>query len=149
MEPIIKSLLDNDLYKFSMQHAVIKLFSCAKVRYTFILRSKVDFPEGFAENLRDQINMMGNLRLKDEEKWFFANKCNYIDHAYFDFLSGYKYEPSEVGVIQNGGELKLNIEGLWYRTIPWEVPLLALISELYFNMTGQKIKSEMERHENN
>lgn len=149
MTPIIKSILDSDLYKFSMQHAVIKLFPRAKVRYTFILRSKVDFPENFAKELREQIIEMTNLRLTPEEKKFFASKCSYIDPTYFDFLAGYQYDASEVGIIQNGGELQLNIEGFWYRTILWEVPLLALISELYFNMTGQKIKSETERHENN
>jgi nicotinate phosphoribosyltransferase len=149
MEPIIKSILDNDLYKFSMQNAVLKLFPRAKVRYSLILRSKVDFPDDFAKYLREQINYMEDLFLTDLEKNFFIDKCRYIDPSYFDFLEGYHYDSSEVGIIQNGGELQLNIEGYWYRTILWEVPLLALISELYFKMTGQKIKSEGERHETN
>jgi len=155
MKPIIKSILDSDLYKFSMQHAIIKLFPRAKVRYSFILRSKVDFPENFAKELREQIILMSDLRLTLEEKKFFAEKCQYIDPTYFDFLMGYRYDPSEVGIIQNGGELQLNIEGYWFRTVLWEVPLLALISELYFKMTKIKEKeftqyySENQRHENN
>jgi nicotinate phosphoribosyltransferase len=151
MESIIKSILDNDLYKFSMMNAVLKLFPRAKVRYGFTLRSKVDFPEGFATALREQVNYMKNLFLFDLEKKFFAEKCYYIDPSYFDFLEGYRYDPSEVGIIQNGGDLQVNIEGYWYRTILWEVPLLALISELYFKMMGfaPGIKSETERHENN
>lgn len=168
MEAIIKSLLDNDLYKFSMMNAVLKLFPTAKVRYTFILRSKVDFPEGFAKELREQIQEMSSLQVTSEEKKFFAEKCKYIDPSYFDFLEGYKYDPSEVGIIQQGEELQINIEGYWYRTILWEVPILALISELYFKMYSDraekykqapndinvieeifKIKSEGERHENN
>jgi nicotinate phosphoribosyltransferase len=159
MESIITSILDNDLYKFSMQHAVIKLFPRAKVRYTFILRSKVDFPENFAKLLRNEINKMENLHLTKEEKEFFSNKCKYIDPTYFDFIEGYKYDSSEIGIIQNGGELQLNIEGYWFRTILWEVPLLALISELYFKINliseiGKKegyclISDENTRHENN
>jgi nicotinate phosphoribosyltransferase len=134
-----------------MQHAVIKLFPRAKVRYSFILRSKVDFPENFAKELREQIISMSNLKLTLEEKKFFANKCQYIDPTYFDFLMGYQYDPSEVGIIQNGGEIQLNIEGYWYKTILWEVPLLALVSELYFKMLGIKadFKTSAERHENN
>ena len=48
----LKSILDNDFYKFTMQHAVIKLFPKAKVRYGFINRGKHIFPEGFADLLR-------------------------------------------------------------------------------------------------
>lgn len=155
MIPIISSILDSDLYKFSMQNAVLKLFPRAKVRYGFTLRSKVDFPEGFATALREQVNYMEDLFLTDLEKKFFAEKCYYIDPSYFDFLEGYRYDSSEVGIIQNGGELQVNVEGYWYRTILWEVPLLALISELYFKMTKTREKeftqyySENQRHENN
>jgi nicotinate phosphoribosyltransferase len=55
---------------------------------------------------------------------------------------GYKFDPSEVGVIQKGEELQVFIEGLWYRTILWEVPLLAMISELYFKMVNPVIYEE-------
>ncbi len=151
MEAIIKSILDNDLYKFSMQNAVLKLFPEAQVRYSFILRSKVSFPDNFGKILRTWINQMGDLKLSWQEKTFFAEKCKYIDPSYFDFLYGYRYDPSEVGIIQNGDELQVNVEGYWYRTILWEVPLLALISELYFRMTLEKpkIKSVEEQVENN
>jgi nicotinate phosphoribosyltransferase len=154
MIPIITSILDEDLYKFSMQNAVLKLFPRAKAQYTLIVRSKVDFPEGFASALREQVNYMKDLFIFDLEKKFFSEKCKYIDPSYFDFLAGYKYDPAEVGIIQNGGELQVNVEGFLYRTILWEVPLLALISELYFHFLSQnfpdyKIKSENERHENN
>lgn len=135
-----------------MQNAVLKLFPRAKVRYGFTLRSKVDFPEGFATALREQVNYMKDLFLFDLEKKFFAEKCYYIDPSYFDFLEGYRYDPSEVGIIQNGGELQVNIEGYWYRTILWEVPLLALISELYFKMTSDvqlSILTLVSRKENN
>jgi len=149
MEAIIKSILDNDLYKFTMQYAVVKLFPRAKVRYTFILRSKVGFPEGFAGALRQQLSWMEALRLTQEEKKFFSEKSYYIDPSYFDFLSGYKYDAWEIGVIQNGNELQINIEGYWYRTILWEVPILALVSELFFKMTQQTPISATQRQETN
>jgi len=149
MEAIIKSLLDNDLYKFSMQHAVIKLFPTAKVKYKLVVRTPVDFPEGFAEALRKQIWHMKDLKLSSSEFRFFSEKCKYMDPSYFDFLQGYFYNPSEVGVLQEGGKLELNIGGYWYRTILWEVPLMALISELYFKMDPTPHFNENDRHENN
>lgn len=139
---MIKSIIDNDLYKFTMQNAVIKIFPRAKVRYQFINRGKTGFPEGFAETLRKEIAKMANLSLTKEEKYFLNRECTYLDPTYLDFLMGYRYDPSEVGVIQKAGDLQISIEGYWYRTILWEVPLMALVSELYFKMTNQKTYDE-------
>ncbi len=139
---MINSLIDNDLYKFTMQNAVIKIFPRAKVRYQFINRGKTEFPEGFAEQLRKEIAKLAELSLTQDEKEFFQKNCPYLDPTYLDFLAGYRFDPSELGVIQNGGDLQISIEGYWYRTILWEVPLMALISELYFKMTHQKIYDE-------
>ncbi len=139
---MLKSLLDNDLYKFTMQNAVIKHFPKAKVRFSFINRGKTAFPEGFGETLRAEIHKMEQLSLTLDEKKFLAETCNFLDPTYIDFLAGYKYNASEVGVIQKNGDLQISIEGYWYRTILWEVPLMALISELYFKMTGQETYDE-------
>jgi len=139
---MIKSLIDNDLYKFTMQSAVINLFPRAKVKYSFINRGNDKFPEGFAEELRKQLYKMSLLKLTKEEKKFLSDKCYYLPPTYLDFLAGYTYDPSEVGVIQNGGDLQISIEGYWYRTILWEVPLMAIISELFFKLTKSEAWDE-------
>ena len=149
MTKIIKSMLDTDLYKLTMQMAVVKKFPYAKVRYAFINRGGTEFPEGFAEELRKQVKLMEKLALtKDEKKWL-KDKCYYLDPTYLDFLYGYRYDSSEVGIIQNGGDLQISIEGYWHRTIMWEVPLMALVSELYFKMTDQKPLPRVDRLKNN
>lgn len=121
-----------------MQFAVIKLFPKAKARYQLINRGKHAFPEGFAERLRESVNQMASLRLSGAEKQFFCETCPYIDPTYFDFLQGYQYDPEEVIIKQDGPNLHVEIEGYWYRTILWEVPLMALICELYYEMTQQR-----------
>lgn len=148
---IIRSILDNDLYKFTMQQAVCKLFPRVNVRYEFINRGKTVFPKGFDKKLRKEIEKMGNLRLTREQKTWLRFKCGrYMDDVYIDFLSAYQFDPSEVGVIlEENGELKVVIEGPWYRTILWEVPLMALISELYFVETGQTPNDRNAREKNN
>ncbi len=135
---VINSILDNDLYKFTMQHAVIELFPYAKAKYSFINRGNTKFPPGFAEKLRHHIDDMSRLVLTKDEKEFFQRKCYYLPPTYFDFLSGYRYDPSEVTVWQDGGQLHIEIEGYWYRTILWEVPLMALVSELYYKEVNAK-----------
>ncbi len=140
----LTSILDNDFYKFTMQYAVVKLFPKAKARYQFINRGKHQFPEGFDGKLREAVDEMANLKLSKAEKKFFSKTCPYIDPTYFDFLQGYQYDPEEVTITQQGQDLTVTIEGYWYRTILWEVPLMALICELYYEETGQQRVDDAE-----
>lgn len=147
---IITSILDTDLYKLSMQFAIIKKFPNAEVEYTFVNRGKTEFPNGFDYELRKEIESMRGLRLTRDEKDFLQEKCgSYLDRPYLDFLKGYQYDPSEVGVVLKDGELNIIIRGYWYRTVLWEVPLMALISELYFKLTKQEPNIRIEREKNN
>ncbi len=132
------SILDNDFYKFTMQCAVMKLFPDVMAQYEFINRGRHEFPKGFAEALQEKVNDMASLALSSEEKTFFATQCPYLNPAYLDFLQGYRYNPNEVTISQEAGILSVKVKGYWYRTILWEVPLLSLISELYYQLTEQE-----------
>jgi len=138
------SILDNDFYKFTMQYAVSKLFPKAKARYQFINRGDHKFPEGFDKKLKEAISDMASLKLTTGEKKYFQEKCPYIDPIYFDFLQGYRYDPEEVTIQQIGEELTVKIEGYWYRTILWEVPIMSLICELYYEMSNSERVSNEE-----
>lgn len=135
-KPHLTSLLDNDFYKITMQQGVIKLFPHSMARYEFINRGKHEFPEGFAAFLRNAVDKMATLRLSPQEKIYLATACPYLEPTYLDFLQGYSYDPSEVKIEQKGPDLRVSIQGYWYRTILWEVPLMALISELYYYVKG-------------
>lgn len=138
----IQSILDNDLYKFTMQHAVVQLFPRALARFSFVNRDGRAFPPGFDQALRAAVQQMEQLALTAHEKQFLARACYYLPPTYLDFLSGYRYDASEVRIQQVGEQLRVDIEGYWYRTILWEVPLMALISEMYFDFTGQAAQPE-------
>ncbi|WP_316744771.1 nicotinate phosphoribosyltransferase [Pedobacter antarcticus] len=140
----LSSILDNDFYKFTMQQGVIRLFPRAVVRYQFINRGKHIFPEGFGQILKKAVSHMAGLQLTREEKAFLQKTCPYLDPVYLDFLEGYRFQPNEVQITQHGGELEVHIEGLWYRTILWEVPLMSLISELFYITTGTERVSDDE-----
>jgi nicotinate phosphoribosyltransferase len=58
---------------------------------------------------------MSQLRLTKEEKQFLKKTCPYRP-AYIDFLEGYRYDPSEVHIKQEGSSLEVQVSGLWYRT---------------------------------
>lgn len=132
MQPIIRSILDNDFYKFTMQQGVVSLFPYAKARYQFINRGKHEFPDGFDVILREAVNKMAVLKLSKSEKKFLEVTCPYLSPVYLDFLEGYTFNPDEITIKQQGTRLEVSVEGLWYRTILWEVPLMSLICELYY-----------------
>lgn len=143
MEPIYHSILDNDFYKITMQFAVTKLYPDVQAKYAFINRGKHEFPEGFGEELQKQVRAMAELALTKEEKKYLQDNCPYISPSYLDFLQGYRFDPDEVKITQDGTDLQVHVEGNWYRTILWEVPLLALICELYYKMTkAERISDE-------
>lgn len=134
---MIRDFVDNDLYKFTTMNAIQKKFPDAEVIYRLVNRGKTVFPAGFAEELRREVDAMENLRLSVSAGQFMRKKCYYFDSVFFDLLKGFRYDPAEVTISQQGGELQVEIRGLWYRTVLWEVPVMAMISGLYFRMTGQ------------
>lgn len=135
---IFNYFTDNDLYKFTTMNAVQKKFPSARVKYKFINRGKASFPEGFDKALQEEVNAMQTVRMTRQEEEYMRRKCYYFDPVFIDLLKGFQFDPSEVLISQTGGELSVEIEGLWYRTVLWEVPLMAIISELYFKLTAQK-----------
>lgn len=134
---IIKYFTDNDLYKFTTMYAIQKLYPWARVKYKFIDRAETRFPDGFADKLKQEIKSMSNLALSAEEEAFIRKRCYYFDPVFIDFLKGYRFNADEVTINQDGGKLDIQVEGYWFRTVLWEVPIMAIISELYFKMTGQ------------
>lgn len=142
-EPIIKSLLDCDWYKTTMGAVVLHNFPSAQVEYQFINRGKTPFPKGFDKELKHQIELLANLSLtKKEEAWM--KTISYMRPTYVEWLLGYRMNPDDVQISQVGTDLRLSIRGPWYKTIFWEVKLMAIISELYFRLTNQEKDKDWE-----
>jgi len=135
MEKIIKSLLDQDLYKFSMQQAVLELFPEAVVKYRFMNRGEQRFTEEFLSELKNQIyNFLPELKLTEEEYLWSSNTIPYFKPQFLEYLKNYRFNPEEISTLELDEEnnLKLEISGYWRSCILWEVVLMALISEIYF-----------------
>lgn len=138
MRQIINHFTDDDLYKFTMCCAVIDNYPRTQVRYRFIDRNNTVYPAGFADELRAQIKMLENLVITEEEVCFMRRKCYYIPDWFYTYLKGYRYDSRWVHVEQDAdGQLSIDFEGNWSDTILLEVKVLAIISELYYIMTGQ------------
>lgn len=145
MRQIITHFTDDDLYKFTMCCAVIENYPRAQVKYRFKDRDNTVYPEGFADELRRQIKMLENVVITEEEIDFMKRRCNYIPFWFYTFLRGFRYDSHWVSVKQNAeGHLEIEFEGSWSDTILLEVKVLAIVSELYYEMTGQSSRMDLD-----
>jgi len=108
---MIQSILDNDLYKFTMQQAVHSLYPRAEARYEFINRGKTPFPENFADELLKKIDHMATLKLYPDELRYLQETCYFLTPVYLDFLTHFRFDPKNVAIEQTNGIIKLKICG--------------------------------------
>lgn len=138
---IINHFTDDDLYKFTMCCAVIDNYPRTMVKYQFNDRDNRIYPDGFAEELRRQIKFLENLRITQEEIQFMRKRCSFIPNWFYSFLKGFRYDSSWVEIEQDEeGHLSIRFEGAWSNTILLEVKVLAIVSELYYIMSGEDRK---------
>jgi len=133
MKQIINSILDTDTYKTSMQNAALQLYPDSIAEYRFKNRGPQRFNKEFLKELQNQINLMSNLKLQDDEYSWLKENIDYFPPQYLEYLKNYRYNPSQVSInLTEDNNLDLRIKGLWRDNILWEVPVMSLISELYF-----------------
>lgn len=131
-KPIITSFLDLDLYKLTMQYAVINLYPWVHARYKFIDRDNCLYTEKFVKEVQLQVEMLKWVKITEDEIQFLKEKCYYFPPTYLDFLRGYRFDPKEVDISHLENRMDITIMGPWYRTILWETIILSIISELRY-----------------
>ena len=150
----IQSLLDNDLYKFTMMKAVLLHYPEAEVEYRFFdRRPQGRFNEAFLHGFSRQLEQLSEIRLQAVETAYIRDRLDVLSQPDFlSYLNDYRFDPDEVDYRLDGeGNLHLGVRGNWARAILWEVPLLAAISEQYFihcdadwTMEGQEASADQK-----
>ena len=132
-KPAVTSLLETDLYKFSMGQAIFHQFSDYKTTWTFKCRNKdVHFTSEMVEEIREQIKHYCNLRFTEDELTYLG-RITWFKKSYIDFLRLWQPRYEEF-VISDDAECGLSIEagGTWLNTSMYEIPILAIVNEVYF-----------------
>ena len=132
---IINSMLDNDLYKISMMNYSLELFPEATSVYKFKNRGSQRFNQKLLIELKKQINNLADLKLTNEEYIYLKENFTYLTPGYLAYLKNFRYNPSKISTcLTEDNNLKLSITGTWMNRMLFEVPLMAIISELYFTI---------------
>lgn len=126
--PVLHTLLDTDAYKLHMQQAVFHHYYDVHVAAEFRCRGD-DLLGIYADSIREQVNAMQHLTLQDDEYQWLSG-LPFFKTDYLNWLRDFRYKPEQVTVVNDNGKLDIRLEGPWREVIMWEVPLLAVISEL-------------------
>ena len=140
---IVPSVLDNDLYVFSVSYVFFRNYPDAEGIFEFKDRNKEVYTPEFVKLLNEEIKSLSNLILSDQEFKWLCEHIKYIPRVYFEWLRSFRYEQERVHVsLTEEGHLSLYIEGPIYKTMLYEVPLLAIISELVSKTKDYTITSD-------
>ncbi|MDA7414801.1 nicotinate phosphoribosyltransferase [Xenophilus arseniciresistens] len=132
---IIQSLLDTDLYKFTMMQVVLHHFPGAKVEYRFKCRNAGIDLARFANEIRDEVRALCSLQFKEAELAYLRS-MRFIKSDFVDFLGIFRLNEKYIDVVPlPSGEIEINIRGPWLHTILFEIPVLAIVNEVYFRNT--------------
>lgn len=133
---IIKSILDTDLYKFTTSYAYMKLFPNAMGTFQFVDRDNTKYTDEFVREFKMELCNMSRLALTLEESMFMS-KCRFIPKMYWEWLSSFRFDPNVVSVCTDVlGHLHIEVTDHLYKATLYEVPILALVSELRNKMLG-------------
>lgn len=144
-EPIIKSLLDTDFYKFTMGQIVFHRFKEIPVKYFFKNRTKgIPLAEIISEEtLRQELDNVRTLKFNNSELHYLRGTNEYGDRMfsedYLQFLKNLELPPYELK--RFGDSYKLEFAGPWSKAIYWEIYALAIINELYYRAQMKKLSS--------
>ncbi|GET91840.1 nicotinate phosphoribosyltransferase, putative [Leishmania tarentolae] len=141
--PIIKSFLDTDAYKLHMQQAVFHQNPTVTATYKFNCRDTDVHLGIYADRVHTHVKQMAHVRLTEEEYAYLAT-LPYFKEDYLQYLRSYRYKPEQVHIRavppttaceknefgEDGSDLEVTVQGPWVETILWEIPLLAIVSEV-------------------
>lgn len=126
--PILHSLLDTDAYKLHMQQAVYHHYYDVDVAAEFRCRGD-ELLGVYADEIAHQVDLMRFLSLRDDE-FTYLSSLPFFKQDYLHWLRDFRFNPQQVSIKNHAGKLDIRITGPWREVILWEVPLLAVISEV-------------------
>ena len=133
---IITSLLDTDLYKFTMMQVVLHHFPAAQVEYRYKCRTPNVNLAPYLDEIREEVHALCQLKFTEDELDYLRG-LRFIKSDFADFL-GLFHLPEKCIDIDHGelpGEIAISVKGSWLHTILFEIPVLAIVNEVFFRNT--------------
>ncbi|MGE8538128.1 MAG: nicotinate phosphoribosyltransferase [Acinetobacter sp.] len=149
MAPIIRSLLDTDLYKFTMLQVVLHKFPQTHSVYHFRCRNLEDtvYPlTDILDDLNHQLDLLCQLNFKEDELQYLRS-LRFIKSDFVDYLELFQLKRRFIQAsIDSEGRLDIKVEGPMVQAMMFEIFVLAIVNELYFSrIRSPEVMAEGER----
>ena len=131
--PIIESLLDTDLYKFTMWQAMLHRHPTTQAEYRFACRNATAFPLAELEaEVNAELDHLCSLRFQKDELDYLSS-LRYIKSDFVDFLRLFQFQRDFIHVhAAPDGSLQIEAHGPQVHVMGFEIHVLAIVNELYF-----------------
>lgn len=140
---MIHTILDTDLYKFTTSYAYIKLFPYAIGTFSFKDRDETVYTEAFLSKLKAEVANLANVALTDKELEYMTRNCRFLPPIYWEWLSSFRFQPEKIDIhLDKEHHLNIEITDYLYKSTLYEVPLLAIVSEIKNQIQGNVANTE-------
>ena len=137
------SILDTDLYKFTVSYAYMKMFPNAECTFTFKDRNNIKRSEEFLNAFKNKIRQYELVHLTDEEyNWLTTNdSISFIPPHYWEWLMSFRFDMDKMNIyLDEDGVLCVDVTDKCYKASLYEIPVLFSIPEV--NNAGKPIDWE-------
>ncbi|MCQ4916865.1 MULTISPECIES: nicotinate phosphoribosyltransferase [Bacteroides] len=140
---MIHTILDTDLYKFTTSYAYIKLFPYAIGTFSFKDRDETVYTEAFLSKLKAEVANLAKVTLADKELEYMTRNCRFLPPVYWEWLSSFRFQPEKIDIhLDKEHHLNIEITDYLYKSTLYEVPLLAIVSEIKNQIQGNVANTE-------
>ena len=145
--PVVRSLLENDLYKFTMWQALLHSHPAAEAEYRFVCRNTPRFPlVELLPALNAELDHLCTLTFAQAELDY-LRKLRFIKGDFVDFLSLFRFQRHFVEASAEGDQLRVTAKGPLVHVMGFEIFVLYIVSELYFRRVGEQERVERVANE--
>lgn len=143
---MIHSILHNDLYKFSMSNYYVQNFPEASGTFAFYDRNHTEYDPFFVDAIQREFDKLKYLSLTDKEFDWVVKNIPYIPRFYWEWLKGFRFDPTKIKVwIDDNKQLHIEVTDLMYKVTFYEIPILAIVSELYHKWERTDLSAKLTR----
>ncbi|HJV60879.1 MAG TPA: nicotinate phosphoribosyltransferase [Albitalea sp.] len=132
MRPVITSLLETDLYKFTMWQTMLHRHPQTQAEYRFVCRNRSAYPLAeLVDEVNEQLDHLCGLCLRDDELAYLGS-LRFIKSDFVDFLRIFHFQRGFIRADTDGESLRIVARGPQVHVMAFEIFVLAIVNELYF-----------------